>query len=131
MQDSIFTKIIKGEIPAHKIYEDDRVIALLDIHPINPGHALVIPKKQIDHIWDMDNDDYHYIWGISKDLACHLKKILDAPRIGIVVEGYGVPHVHIHLIPLLHPEDIKKHQDMTAEPDHDALSSVARKLAYK
>lgn len=129
MPDSIFTQIIKGEIPAHKIYEDERVIAFLDIHPINSGHTLVVPKKQIDHIWDLDDDDYFYLWKITKQLGVHIKKVLNSPRVGIVVEGYGVPHVHIHLIPLLNPEDIKRHQDLTAEPDHTALSSIAGKLA--
>ncbi len=128
MQDSIFTKIIKGEIPAHKIYEDERVIAFLDIHPINPGHTLVVPKKQIDHIWDMEDEDYQYLWQISKKLALHIRQTLNPPRVGVVVEGYGVPHVHIHLIPLLHPEDVKKHQDMTQDADNHALSEVADTL---
>jgi histidine triad (HIT) family protein len=128
MQDSIFTKIIKGEIPAHKIYEDERVIAFLDIHPINSGHTLVVPKKQIDHIWDMEDEDYQYLWRISKKLALHIRQTLNPPRVGVVVEGYGVPHVHIHLIPLLHPEDVKKHQDMTQDADHTALSEVADTL---
>ncbi len=129
MPDSIFTQIINGEMPAHKIYEDERVIAFLDIHPINSGHTLVVPKKQIDHIWDLDDDDYFYLWKITKQLGVHIKKVLNSPRVGIVVEGYGVPHVHIHLIPLLNPEDIKRHQDLTAEPDHTELSDIAGKLA--
>ena len=128
MEESIFTKIIKGEIPAHKIYEDDHVIAILDIHPINPGHMLVIPKKQVDHIWDMPDEDYQYLWGVARQLAIRLRETLQPPRVGVVVEGYGVPHVHIHLIPLLEPEDVKKHQDMTAEPDHEALASIAIQL---
>lgn len=129
MQDSIFTKIIKGDIPAHKVYEDEKVIAFLDIHPINPGHTLVVPKAQIDHLWDMTDDDYHYLWSVAKHIAQHIKDTLQPPRVGVVVEGFGVPHVHIHLIPLLHGNDIKKHQDLDAIPDHGALSAIAEKLS--
>lgn len=127
-EDSVFTKIIKGEIPAHKVYEDDQVLAFLDIHPINPGHTLVVPKKQIDHLWDMEDDDYQYLWKVSKDLAKHIQTVLNPPRVGVIVEGFGVPHVHIHLIPLHDGHDIKKHQDLSAEPDHEALQAVAAKL---
>ena len=129
MQDSIFTKIIKGEIPCHKVYEDDRVVAFLDIHPINEGHTLVVPKKQVDHLWDLDDDDYHYLWSVAKHIAEHIQQTLRPPRVGVIVEGFGVPHVHIHLIPLLHGNDIKKHQDLGAEPDHASLSEAAKKLA--
>lgn len=129
MEDSIFTKIIRGEIPCHKVYEDDKVIAFLDIHPINLGHTLLVPKQQIDHIWDVPNDLYHYLWDIAKKLQPRIKEATQAQRVGIVVEGYGVPHTHIHLIPLLHPDDIKKHQDLNSQPDHTALAAMAAKLA--
>lgn len=128
MADSIFTKIIKGEIPCHKIYEDDKTFAFLDIHPINPGHVLLVPKKQIDDIWDMSDDDYHYLWSVAKHLAEHIQKSIKPPRVGVVVEGFGVPHVHIHLIPLHEGNDTKKLQDMGAEPDHPALAKIAQKL---
>lgn len=127
-EESVFTKIIKGEIPAHKIYEDDQVLAFLDIHPINPGHTLVVPKKQIDHLWDMEDEEYQYLWKVTKDLANHIKETLEPPRVGVIVEGFGVPHVHIHLIPLLRGNDIKKHQDLEATPDHEALAALAAKL---
>jgi histidine triad (HIT) family protein len=129
MQDSIFTKIIKGDIPCHKVYEDDRVMAFLDIHPINQGHTLLVPKQQIDHLWDIPNELYHHLWDVAKLLQARIKDVSKAPRVGVVVEGFGVPHAHIHLIPLLHPEDIKKHQDLNAEPDHGALADMATKLA--
>lgn len=128
MQDTIFTKIINGELPSHKVYEDDKVFAFLDIHPINPGHTLLVPKQPTDHLWDMADDDYQYLWKIAKQLATHIKTTLDPPRVGVIVEGFGVPHVHIHLIPLLRGDDIKKHQDLTAEPDHEALAVVAKQL---
>lgn len=128
MQDTIFTKIINGELPSHKVYEDDKLFAFLDIHPINPGHTLLVPKQPTDHLWDMADDEYQYLWKVAKELAAHIKTTLDPPRVGVIVEGFGVPHVHIHLIPLLHGDDIKKHQDLTAEPDHDALAMVAKQL---
>jgi histidine triad (HIT) family protein len=125
---SIFTRIINGEIPAHKIYEDDRVIAILDVHPISEGHTLVIPKKQIDHIWDLDADDYTYIWEVSKKLGLHIREIIGSTRVGVIVEGFGVPHAHIHLIPIYHSNDLKKFQDHNIEPDNEALARVASML---
>lgn len=129
MQDSIFTKIINGEIPSHKVYEDDRTLAILDIHPINPGHTLLIPKKPIEHLWSMSDDDYHYLWSVAKHLAEHIQETLKPPRVGVVVEGFGVSHVHIHIIPLYKGNDVKKHQDMDAPPDHAALAKIAAQLA--
>lgn len=128
MEDSIFTKIIKGEIPCHKIFENDKVIAFLDVHPLTEGHTLVVPKAQIDHIWDMERDDYAYLWGVTRKLGKHIRKTLGATRVGVVVEGFGVPHVHIHLIPIEHGDDLKKPQDLSGEIDHEALAAVAERL---
>ena len=125
---SIFTRIINGEIPAYKIYEDDRVIVILDRHPIAAGHTLVIPKVQVDHIWDLEIDDYEYLWQVARKLGLHIRTVIGSPRVGVVVEGFGVPHVHIHLIPIYQGEDIKKVQDMEAEPDYAALESMATRL---
>lgn len=127
MQPTIFTKIINGEIPSHKIYEDDRVIAILDIHPINDGHTLVILKKQIDSLWDLnEDDDYHYLMDTSKKIANHIKGVLNPPRVGMIVDGFGVPHVHIHLIPIYSGTDIIKRQP-DATPD-EKLAKIAKKL---
>lgn len=128
MQDSIFTKIIKGEVPCHRVYEDAKVIAFLDIHPQVPGHTLVVPKKQVDHVYDLDDETYGYLWNIVKKIAPKLKKVTASQRVGIAVEGFGVPHVHVHLIPLHEVKDFKKPQDLSAEPDHAALAEMARKL---
>lgn len=125
---SIFTRIINGEIPASKIYEDDRVIAILDLHPQMPGHTLVIPKAQIDHIWDLSDSDYEYLWKTVKKIGSHIRRTLDVPRVGIVVEGFGVPHCHVHLVPIHHGNDLKKPQDLDMEPDFSALSEMAEKL---
>lgn len=125
---SIFTKIIRGEIPVHKIYEDDRVVAFLDGHPVNEGHTLVVSKKQVDHIWDLDDDDYIYLWQTAKKIGNHIREVSGAPRVGIIVEGFGVPHAHIHLIPIYHSNDLKKQQDRTKAPDNEALAKVAARL---
>lgn len=131
MEPSIFTRIIDGEIPCQKIYEDDKTIAFLDLHPINPGHTLVVPKKQIDQLWDLPDDEYLYLWGVVKKLGGHIKEIINCPRVGMVVEGFGVPHVHVHLIPIYQGEDLKKSQDMDAVPDYSALAEMAKKLEIK
>lgn len=131
MEDSIFTKIIKGEIPSYKIYEDDKVIAFLDVHPLSEGHTLVVPKVQVDHIWDLDRDTYRYLFGITKRLGTHIRSTLQPARVGMVVEGFGVPHTHIHLVPIEHGNDLKKPQDLASPIDHDALAVVATKLAVE
>lgn len=128
MEDSIFTQIINGQIPCHKVYEDNDVIAFLDVHPQLPGHTLVVPKKQIDHIWDLDDETYRNLWAIVKKLGGHMKVVLDTPRIGIAVEGFGVPHVHVHLLPIAHGNDMKKPQDLSDEPDHAELAAMAEKI---
>lgn len=125
---SIFTRIIKGEIPCYKIYEDDRTIAFLDIHPINPGHVMVVPKIQIDHIWDMSDGDYRYLMGKVKTIGNHIRSVMACPRVGVVVEGFGVPHCHVHLIPIYKGNDLKKPQNKDAIVDDDGLAAVAEKL---
>src|ERR1700752_4771420 len=99
MQDSIFTKIIRGEIPAEKIYEDDKTIAFLDIHPITPGHTLVVPKKQIDHLWDLPDEDYLALMQTAKKVANRQRQVLNPQRVGVHVVGVDVPHAHIHVFP--------------------------------
>ena len=126
---SIFTRIINGEIPAYKIYEDHKVIAILDIHPIYDGHVLVIPKNQIDHIWDLSKDDYEYLWQVCHKIADHIREVINPPRVGVVVEGFGVPHCHVHLIPIYHGNDLKKAQeDKDTEPNNSALAEMAERL---
>lgn len=130
MSQTIFSKIIAGEIPCHRVYEDEHVLAFLDIHPQIEGHTLVVPKVEVDHIWDLPDDEYQHLMAITKRLGGHIKSAIGAPRVGVVVEGFGVPHAHIHLIPIYKGEDIKKTQDLSSEPDHARLAAVAQKLQY-
>src|ERR1041385_8079567 len=92
MADSIFTKIIKGEVPSHKIYEDNKTYAFLDIHPKTPGHTLVVPKKQIDQFQDLPDEDYTALMQTVKRVAKRLKEVLGADRVGLEVIGVDVPH---------------------------------------
>lgn len=97
---SIFSQIIQGEIPAYKIFEDESNLAFLDIFPVARGHVLVVPKKEIDYIFDMSSDDYTQLFLFAKKIADAMKKVFDCDRIGLSVIGLDVPHVHIHLIPI-------------------------------
>tara|TARA_B100000963_G_scaffold329518_1_gene318880 strand:- start:77 stop:472 length:396 start_codon:yes stop_codon:yes gene_type:complete len=106
MSDSIFTKIIKGEIPCHKIAEDDRFIAFLDVFPVKKGHTLVVPKAQIDYLFDLDDSLLSDLMIFAKKVAQKMERAISCERIGIAVIGLEVPHAHIHLIPLDTVEDI-------------------------
>lgn len=130
MQESIFTKIIKGEIPCHKVYEDEHTFAFLDIHPVQPGHTLVIPRKQVEFAWDLDDETYQNLMASVKKIALHLRKALNVPYIGEQVIGIDVPHAHIHLIPFSTMEEFRRRPDMQAEPDHEALAKIAQKIAF-
>lgn len=99
MQD-LFVKIINREIPAHIIWENEEFIAFLDISPIEIGHTLVVPKIQTDYIFDLENTNYSDLFLVAKTVAKILKKKLNCERVAVLVEGFAVPHCHIHLIPL-------------------------------
>jgi histidine triad (HIT) family protein len=104
---SIFTKIVNGEIPAYKIAEDENYLAFLDVNPNAKGHTLCIPKQEIDKIFDMDEELYLGLMKFSKKVAAALEKTVPCKRIGIAVVGLEVPHVHVHLIPLNHMDEMR------------------------
>lgn len=106
MQSSIFTKIINKEIPAYIIDENDDFIAFLDVFPLAKGHVLVVPKKQVDYIFDLEPAIYAGLWVFANNIAKRLEKAIPCKRIGIAVIGLEVPHAHVHLIPLQSVEDI-------------------------
>ncbi|MBU8892787.1 MAG: HIT family protein [Bacteroidales bacterium] len=97
---SIFTKIVKGDIPSYKIAEDENYYAFLDIFPLAKGHTLVIPKKEVDYLFDLDNETLKGLTAFSKRVAKAIDKTIECKRVGVVVLGLEVPHAHIHLIPL-------------------------------
>lgn len=130
MEESVFTKIINGEIPSHKIYEDDYTYAFLDIHPINEGHTLVVPKKQVEFLWDLDTETYDHLMTAVKAVSQHLRERLEYPYVGLQVIGVDVPHAHVHVIPFATVEQYRHKPDMTAEPDHAVLAAVAEKASF-
>lgn len=97
---SIFTKIIKGEIPAYKVAENDQFLAFLDVRPNVKGHTLCIPKQEVDKIFDLDEDTYMGLMAFSRKVAKAIEKTISCKRVGMAVVGLEVPHVHVHLIPL-------------------------------
>ncbi|KAF0237548.1 MAG: Hit-like protein involved in cell-cycle [Prolixibacteraceae bacterium] len=103
---SIFSKIVNGEIPAHKVAEDENYLAFLDIFPVAKGHTLVIPKKEVDYIFDLDDDLYNGLQSFAKKVAIGLKKAIPCQKVGVLVLGLEVPHAHIHLIPMQNEADV-------------------------
>ncbi len=130
MQDSIFSKIIRGEIPAHKLYEDDTTFVFLDIHPIQPGHSLVVPKNQVQFLWDLPPADYQAVMAVVQKVAKRLREVLGVPYVGEQVMGVDVPHAHVHVIPFHTAQGFRRMPDRSAEPDHAALAELARTLAF-
>ncbi len=105
MENCIFCKLGR-EGSKHKVWESEKFLAFLDIHPAQPGHTLLIPKKHDDYIFDLSDDEYTEHFLEAKKVAKHLKEKLNSKRIGIIVEGFGVSHIHVHLIPINNPQEI-------------------------
>jgi histidine triad (HIT) family protein len=130
MEDSIFTRIIKGEIPCHKIYEDDKTLAFIDITPIQPGMILVVPKKQIDHIWDLSEDDYMALMSTVGKVGRRLRAAFpDKKRVAVIIEGFEVPHAHVKVFPVDDEHEVRSLPEH-ASPDHAALAEMAKRLAF-
>lgn len=123
---TIFEKIIAREIPAHIVWEDDYHIAFLDIKPIQAGHVLLVPKKPVENILDMNEEEYGALWLQAKKLALPLQQATGAARIGFVVEGFGVDHVHIHLVPINNPHELDSRNAKDASPEE--LEEIAEKI---
>jgi histidine triad (HIT) family protein len=103
---TIFTKIVNGEIPAWKVAENDDFLAFLDIFPVAKGHTLVIPKKEVDYIFDLDNELYSGLQAFAKKVAEGLKRAIPCRKVGVMVLGLEVPHAHIHLVPMQKESDL-------------------------
>lgn len=121
----IFCKIAKEEISAVKIWEDEKYLAFLDVNPINMGHTLLIPKKHTDYIFDLEDEEYFELMLKSKEIAKLLKEKLNPKRIGVIIEGFAVPHIHIHLVPINNPDEIcNKRKPIQSEE----LNKIAEKI---
>lgn len=130
MEESIFTKIIKGEIPSHKVYEDDLTLAFLDIKGTVEGHVLVISKRQVEFLWDLPPEEYSAVMNTCYKVANRIKEVFKPKMVGIKVMGEAVPHVHVHLIPFNDISEYKGSPNMSIETDHQKLAEIASKLAF-
>lgn len=132
MEDSIFTKIIKGTIPGQIIYQDDIAAVLLTNEPLTEGHMLVVPRQQVDSLWDLDNQTYTHVWDVARSMAQLLQKTYPQyARIGSIVEGFGVPHAHIHIFGYEQPlnETIARRiQEGPSGVTQEQLATVGTKL---
>ncbi len=127
---TIFTKIIKGEIPCYKIAEDNNFFAFLDINPLRPGHTLVVPKRETDYIFDLDDEMLSGMIIFSKKVAAGIKAAIPCKRIGVAILGLEVPHAHIHLVPMDSMEDVNFRNPklkFTAEE----FKAIAQKISQK
>jgi histidine triad (HIT) family protein len=130
MEPSLFTKIISGEIPSHKIYEDEYTYAFLDIYPVTTGHTLVVPKQQIEFVWDLPDETYEALNATVKKVALHLRETLGTTYVSSRVVGTDVPHAHVHLFPFNEGKELHNSQRTDVEPDHEALAALAEKLRF-
>lgn len=129
MSKSIFSQIVDGELPCHKVYEDDKTLAFLNINPSIEGHTLVIPKTEVDHLDDLQEDDYFAVMATVKKVMQRIKEVMGSERACLKVEGFEVPHAHVHVLPC---NDIG---DFVALPsdspvNHEQLAEIAKKLQF-
>jgi histidine triad (HIT) family protein len=118
MDDCIFCKIIRKEIPSENIWEDEEFFAFMDIRPLNPGHMLVLPKKHVDYVFDLDEETYIGLFDRARNIFAEpLKEVTGARRIGMVVEGFGVAHVHLHLVPVNTGNELDPHRAYEASAE--------------
>lgn len=122
---SVFSKIVQGELPCYKIYEDDRTLAFLDIEPEAPGHTLVIPKVEVDKVYDLSDADYQAVMNTVKKLARHLEQVL-GERMMIKIVGTDVPHAHVHILPITE----NWAGERSLKPTPDELEAMRQKLVY-
>ena len=129
LMSSIFTKIVNGEIPCHRIAETDKYLAFLDIQPVVEGHTLVIPKQEIDYIFDLEDELLAGLMTFAKQVARGIEAVVDCKRVGVIVAGLEVPHAHIHLVPFNKISELSFAN--RAETDHAALAKTASTIREK
>lgn len=124
---TIFTKIINGEIPSYKVAEDDNFYAFLDINPNAKGHTLVVPKKEVNRLFDLEEELYNGLMSFSRKIAKSMENVFECDRIGMAVIGLEVPHVHVHLIPLNKMEDIQFQKKVSMEKEE--FEAIAKSIS--
>lgn len=125
---SIFSRIVAGEIPCYKVAEDDNYFAFLDIAPVAPGHTLVIPKKEVDYIFDLTDEEYLGLMTFARNVAAALQKSMPCKRIGVAVMGMEVPHTHVHLVPINKESDMNFFRDKLSLPAEE-MAAIAKKIS--
>ena len=125
---SIFSRIVAGEIPWYKVAEDEKYFAFLDISPVAKGHTLVIPKHEVDYIFDLDDEEYAGLTAFAKKVAAAMKKVMPCKRIGVAVLGLEVPHTHIHLVPINKESDMNFFKEKLSLPAEE-MAEIAAKIA--
>lgn len=128
---SIFTKIVNGEIPAWKVAEDENFFAFLDIFPVAKGHTLVIPKKEVDYLFDLDDETYSGLQLFAKKVALGIQKAIPCKKVGVMVLGLEVPHAHIHLVPMQSEADLlnfSKKMSFTKEEMAEITAAIAKEI---
>ncbi len=124
---TIFSRIIAGDIPCYKIAEDDEFFAFLDINPVNWGHTLVVPKREPDYIFDIEDDELGRMMVFAKRVACAIKEALPCRKVGVTVLGLEVPHAHIHLVPLKNEGDMN-FANKISDPDPEKMKQIAEAI---
>ncbi len=127
---SIFSRIVAGEIPCYKVAEDERFFAFLDISPVAKGHTLVIPKQEVDYIFDLDDETYCGLMAFARKVARALEGAVECKRVGVAVMGLEVPHAHIHLIPITTEGDMNFFREKLSLPAEE-MAAIAARIAEK
>ena len=127
---SIFSRIVAGEIPCYKVAEDDRFFAFLDISPVAKGHTLVIPKQEVDYIFDLDDETYKGLMTFARKVARALEGAVECKRVGVAVMGLEVPHAHVHLIPITTEGDMNFFREKLSLPAEE-MAAIAARIAEK
>ena len=125
---TIFTKIISGELPSHKVWEDEKHFAFLDIRPAQPGHTLVIPKREVSYLFDLTEEEHEELWTAARKVARNMKEQLKCERVVVTVIGWEVPHVHIHLIPTNSLGEVGMPPSVHIEPDE--MLALKERLSF-
>ena len=125
---SIFSRIVAGEIPSYKIAEDENYYAFLDINPVAPGHTLVIPKHEVDYIFDLDDEEYAGLMAFAKRVAAAIKEAMPCVKVGVTVLGLEVPHAHVHLVPLQKETDMNFFRQKLTLPAEE-MQEICKKIS--
>lgn len=128
---SIFTRIIKDELPSYKVYEDDRTLAFLDRYPVVRGQVVLVSKKQVPFVWDLDDEDYQALMTAAKKIARHLRGVLKTKYVALKIEGGEVPHAHVKFYPSDVITEKLPPQDTSVEPDDADFTELARQLSLQ